>query len=66
MTIKFYDCATAPSPRRVHIFLAEKGIETPTIQVDPRIGEQFSDAYQELNPDGVVPLLILDDGRRIG
>lgn len=64
--MKFYDCATAPSPRRVRVFLAEKGIEVPTIQVDLGNREQFSDAYQELNPNGVVPLLILDDGRQIG
>ena len=64
--MKFYDCATAPSPRRVRVFLAEKGIDVPTIQVDLGNREQFSDAYQELNPNGVVPLLILDDGRQIG
>ena len=40
--MKFYDCATAPSPRRVRIFLAEKGISMPTVQVDLRNGEQFT------------------------
>ena len=40
--MKFYDCATAPSPRRVRIFLAEKGISVPTVQVDLRAGEQFT------------------------
>jgi hypothetical protein len=30
--MKFYDCATAPSPRRVCIFLAEKGITVPKVQ----------------------------------
>jgi len=34
--MKFYDCATAPSPRRVRIFLAEKGLTVPTVQVDLR------------------------------
>ena len=33
--MKFYDCATAPSPRRVRIFLAEKDIAVPTVQVNP-------------------------------
>jgi glutathione S-transferase len=44
--MKFYDCTTAPSPRRVRIFLAEKGVTVPTIQVDLRNGEQFSLAFR--------------------
>ena len=39
--MKFHDCVTAPSPRRVRIFAAEKGIELPTVQVDLRSGEHF-------------------------
>ncbi len=60
--MKFYDCKTAPSPRRVRIFLAEKGIEIETVQVDLGSGEQFADAFREINPDCVVPALQLDDG----
>ena len=60
--MKFYDCATAPSPRRVRIFAAEKGISLPTVQVDLRNGEQFSDAFRAINPDCTVPALQLDDG----
>lgn len=60
--MKFYDCRTAPSPRRVRIFIAEKGIDIETVQVDLGSGEQFSDAFRELNPDCVVPVLQLDDG----
>ena len=60
--MKFYDCATAPSPRRVRIFLAEKGIRLPTVQVDLRNGEQFTDAFRAINPDCTVPALALDDG----
>jgi glutathione S-transferase len=63
--MKFYDCAVAPSPRRVRIFLGEKGITLPTIQVDLRKGEQFGDAFRAINPDCTVPVLELDDGRRI-
>jgi glutathione S-transferase len=63
--MKFYDCAIAPSPRRVRIFLAEKGITLPTIQVDLRKGEQFGDAFRAINPECTVPVLELDDGRRI-
>ncbi len=60
--MKFYDCKTAPSPRRVRIFMAEKGIEVETVQVDLGSGEQFGDAYRAINPDCVVPALQLDDG----
>ncbi len=60
--MKFYDCATAPSPRRVRIFIAEKGIDLETVQVDLSSGEQFSDAFRAINPDCVVPALVLDDG----
>ena len=60
--MKFYDCTTAPSPRRVRMFLAEKGIGLPTVQVDLRNGEHFSDAYRAINPDCTVPALALEDG----
>ncbi len=60
--MKFYDCVTAPSPRRVRIFAAEKGIELDTVQVDLSKGEQFSEEFRAINPDCVVPALVLDDG----
>ena len=63
--MKFYDCVTAPSPRRVRIFLAEKGITVPTVQVDLRNNEQLTPAFRAINPDATVPSLELDDGVRI-
>jgi glutathione S-transferase len=63
--LKFYDCATAPSPRRVRIFLAEKGLSVPTVQVDLRNGEQFTPAFRALNPGCTVPVLQLDNGATI-
>lgn len=63
--MKFYDCVTAPSPRRVRIFAAEKGIELPTVQVDLRNGEHFGEAFRALNPTCTVPVLELDDGTSI-
>ena len=60
--MKFYDCKTAPSPRRVRVFMAEKGVELETVQVDLGSGEQFSQAFRKINPDCVVPVLQLDDG----
>ena len=63
--MKFYDCRTAPSPRRVRMFLAEKGLDIETVQVDLGSGEQLGEAFRRLNPECVVPVLELDDGRRI-
>ena len=60
--MKFYDCASAPSPRRVRIFLAEKGLTIPTIQVDLKNNEHLSDAFRKINPACTVPALLLDDG----
>ena len=63
--MKLYDCQTAPSPRRVRIFAAEKGIDLEKVEIDLRAGEQFSDEFRKINPDCVVPVLELDDGTRI-
>ena len=63
--MKFYDCKTAPSPRRVRIFIAEKGIDVETVEVDLGSGEQFSEAFRRMNPDCVVPVLELDDGSHL-
>ena len=63
--MKLYDCKTAPSPRRVRIFAAEKGLPLETIQVDLANNEQLGAAFREINPDCVVPVLELDDGTRI-
>jgi glutathione S-transferase len=63
--MKLYDYAFAPNPRRVRIFLAEKGIALPTIQVDLRANEQFSPTFRVVNPDCTVPVLEFDDGARI-
>lgn len=60
--MKFYDCAPAPSPRRVRIFLAEKGIDVEVQEVDLRAGEQLNDEFRKINPDCTVPVLELDDG----
>jgi len=64
--MKLYDCATAPSPRRVRIFLAEKGIEVPTVQIDLRGGEHLKEPFVSLNDRCDVPFLELDDGTGIG
>ncbi len=63
--MKLYDCRTAPSPRRVRIFIAEKGIEVPTVQVDLRNREQLTPAFRKVNPYCTVPVLELDNGTYI-
>jgi glutathione S-transferase len=60
--ITLYDCATAPSPRRARILLAEKGVAHETVQVDLRNGEQFGDAFRTVNPQCTVPVLHTDEG----
>lgn len=55
--ITLYDCATAPSPRRARIFLAEKGVAHETVPVDLRTGEQLGEAYRKINPQCTVPAL---------
>jgi glutathione S-transferase len=60
--MKLYDARMAPNPRRVRIFLAEKGIEVPTVQVDIASGENRKPPYLDKNPLGGTPMLELDDG----
>ena len=57
-----YDCATAPSPRRARIFLAEKGVAHDTVQVNLRSGEQLGTAFQRVNPQCTVPALRTEHG----
>jgi glutathione S-transferase len=61
--ITLYDCATAPSPRRARILLAEKGIAHQTVQVDLRNGEQLREAFRRINPRCTVPALRTVEGR---
>ena len=60
--MKLYDGGRAPNPRRVRVYLAEKGITVPTEQVDLGALQQKSDAFTAVNPMQRVPALILDDG----
>ena len=60
--ITLYDCATAPSPRRARIFLAEKGVSHATVPVDLRTGEQLGQAFRQINPQCTVPALRTDAG----
>lgn len=58
--MKLYDGGRAPNPRRVRIFLAEKGIEVPFEELD--LMKLKSPEFTELNWFQRVPVLVLDDG----
>lgn len=60
--LKFYDCKPAASPRRVRIYLVEKGIELPTVEVDLPGGEHLQPDFASLNSRCEVPALKLEDG----
>ncbi|MCS6927772.1 MAG: glutathione S-transferase family protein [Candidatus Binatia bacterium] len=58
----YLDTGRAPNPRKVRIYLAEKGLTLPTKEVNLRAGEQRSPEFLRKNPFGGVPILELDDG----
>ncbi len=60
--MKLHENASAPNPRRVRIFLAEKGITIPVVQVDIAKQENRGPDFRAKNPLGQVPVLELDDG----
>jgi glutathione S-transferase len=60
--MKLWTSALAPNPRRVAIFLAEKGIEIPTVEVDLAAQENLTPEFIAKNPLGRVPVLEFDDG----
>jgi glutathione S-transferase len=63
--MKILQTRTAPNPRRVRIFLAEKGIEVPYEEVDLMKGDLKTPEFMKLNWFQRVPVLILDDGTPI-
>jgi glutathione S-transferase len=60
--MKLYDMRVAPNPRRVRVFLAEKGIEVPRVEINIRAGENLKPEFLAINPRGVLPTLQLEDG----
>lgn len=63
--MKIYNSSVAPNPRRVRIFLAEKGITVPYVEVDLTKNESRTPEFRKKNPMGQVPVLELDDGTMI-
>jgi glutathione S-transferase len=64
--MKIYEASTAPNPRRVRIFLAEKGIDMNYVQVDIASGENLQAHMRAKNPTTKIPFLELDNGDCIG
>jgi glutathione S-transferase len=63
--MKIYNSSAAPNPRRVRIFLAEKGIQVPYQEVDLAKAENRQPEFRKINPLAGVPVLELDDGTHI-
>ena len=63
--MKILQTKTAPNPRRVRVFLAEKGIEVPYEELDLMQGALKTPEFTNLNRFQRVPVLILDDGTAI-
>jgi glutathione S-transferase len=63
--MKLYSNRFAPSPRRVRIYCAEKGLPLELVDVDIGAGETQRPGYLAVNPLGELPTLVLDDGARL-
>jgi glutathione S-transferase len=60
--MKIHDSKAAPNPRRVRIFVAEKGLDVPFEEVDIANAINRQSEFRQKNPMGTVPVLELDDG----
>jgi glutathione S-transferase len=63
--MKIYDFALAPNPRRLRIFVAEKGLKIPIEQVDIFTAQNRTPEFLKKNPAGGLPVLELDDGTHL-
>src|SRR5580658_4582482 len=63
--MKIYEDARAPNPRRLRIFVAEKGLKIPTEQVDIFARKNRTPEMLAKNPAGGLPLIELDDGSHL-
>ena len=63
--MKIFETRTAPNPRRVRIFLAEKGVVMQYEELDLMKGALRTPEFTQLNKFQRVPVLILDDGAAI-
>ena len=61
--MKLFIAPRAPNPRRVLMFLVEKGVQLPLETVDLNAQEHKSAAFRAKSPLARIPALELDDGR---
>ncbi len=59
----FYDCSTAPSPRRARMFIAEKGLDIETRDISITKGQQLTPEFLAVNPRATIPVLVTDSGQ---
>jgi glutathione S-transferase len=62
--MKFYN-SIGPNPRVVRMFMAEKGLNVPKVEIDLMKGENRQEPYLSKNPHGQMPALELDDGSTV-
>lgn len=58
----FYDCSTAPNPRRARMFLAEKGLRPESHDISIAKAEQLKPEFRAVNPRATIPVLVTDEG----
>ena len=63
--MKIYNSSLAPNPRRLRIFVAEKGLKIPTEEVDIFTGQNRTPEMLAKNPAGGLPFIELDDGTHL-
>jgi len=63
--MKIYDFALAPNPRRLRIFVAEKGLKIPSEQINILEGQNRTPEMLKKNPAGGLPVMELDDGSHL-
>jgi len=60
--VKLFDFQRAPNPRRIRLFIADKGLDIPRISVNLYGMEQLSPQFLAINPGGTLPVLETDEG----
>jgi len=63
--MKIYDFVGAPNPKKLRVYLAEKGLSIPSEQVNIMSGENRTPEFQKKNPLSGLPVLELDDGSHL-
>jgi glutathione S-transferase len=63
--MKIYDFVGAPNPKKLRVYLAEKGLEVPLVPVNIMAGENRQPDFLKKNPLGGLPVLELDDGSHL-